>query len=76
MRLITIAVPEEDVVALDALLQQSNITVLDEKDDNIEVLLYELESDEVETSLEEDLIIMRQLEKELDEEIWKLHHFA
>ncbi len=76
MRLITIAVPEEDILALDTLLQQTNITVLDEKDDSIEVLLFEFEPDEAETTLEEDLLIIQQLERELDEEIWKLHHFA
>lgn len=75
MRIITIAVPEDEILALDTFLQQTDITILEEKDDSIEVLLFELESGETETTLEEDLLIMQQLERELDEEIWKLHHF-
>ncbi len=32
MRIITIAVPEDDVMALDALLQQTDIHVVDDKE--------------------------------------------
>jgi hypothetical protein len=76
MKIITIAVPDEEVLFLEALLQQTNITILDEKEDYAEVFLYELESEESEASPEEAIIVMAQLERELEEEIWKLHHFA
>lgn len=76
MKIITIAVPDEEVLFLEALLQQTNITILDEKEDYAEVFLYELELEESEASPEEAIIVMAQLERELEEEIWKLHHFA
>jgi|JI6StandDraft_1071083.scaffolds.fasta_scaffold09532_3 hypothetical protein len=76
MKIITIAVPDEEVLFLEALLQQTNITILEEKEDYAEVFLYELELEESEASPEEAIIVMAQLERELEEEIWKLHHFA
>ena len=76
MKIITIAVPDEEVLFLEALLQQTNITILVEKEDYAEVFLYELELEESEASPEEAIIVMAQLERELEEEIWKLHHFA
>ncbi len=74
MRIITIAVPEDDVMALDALLQQTDIHVVDDKDEDIEVYIFETEEDEDLATLEEDLRIMQELERELDAEIWNLHH--
>lgn len=76
MKIITIAVPDEEVLFLEALLKQTNITILEEKEDYAEVFLYELELEESEASPEEAIIVMAQLERELEEEIWKLHHFA
>ncbi len=76
MKIITIAVPDEEVLFLEALLQQTNITILEEKEDYAEVFLYELELEESEASPEEAIIVMAQLERELEEEIWKWHHFA
>lgn len=75
MRIITIAVPEDDVMALDALLQQTDIHVVDDKEEEIEVYIFESEEDEDLATLEEDLRIMQELERELDAEIWNLHHF-
>jgi hypothetical protein len=74
MRIITIAVPEDDVMALDALLQQTDIHVVDDKEEDIEVYIFETEEDEDLATLEEDLRIMQELERELDAEIWNLHH--
>lgn len=74
MRIITIAVPEDDVMALDALLQQTDIHVVDDKEEEIEVYIFETEEDEDLATLEEDLRIMQELERELDAEIWNLHH--
>ncbi len=74
MRIITIAVPEDDVMALDALLQQTDIHVVDDKEEEIEVYIFESEEDEDLATLEEDLRIMQELERELDAEIWNLHH--
>ena len=74
MRIITIAVPEDDVMALDALLQQTDIHVVDDKEEEIEVYIFESEEDEDLATLEEDLRIMQELERELDAEIWNLRH--
>ena len=59
MRIITIAVPEDDVMALDALLQQTDIHVVDDKEEEIEVYIFESEEDEDLATLEEDLRIMQ-----------------
>lgn len=73
MKIVTIAVPEEEMLAFDTFLQQSNVIVLDEKSSMV------FESEEITITDHPDanlLKAMEQIEKELDEEIWKLHHFT
>ena len=76
MKIITIAVPEEEMLVLDAFLQQTNIMILNEREDQEEAISYEVEIEEAGASSEDVLRVMVQLEQELEEEIWKLHHFA
>jgi len=76
MKIITIAVPEDEMLVLDAFLQKTNIMVLNEREDQEETFSYEMEIEENGTSTEYVLKVMGQIEKELEEEIWKLHHFA
>ncbi|HNE50243.1 MAG TPA: hypothetical protein PLZ64_03820 [Chitinophagales bacterium] len=76
MKIITIAVPEDEMLVLDAFLQKTNIMVLNEREDQEETFSYEMEIEEPGTSTEDVLKVMGQIEKELEEEIWKLHHFA
>lgn len=78
MKTFTVAVPDEEIKSFEAFLAQSNSTVISEKRDdfNISVSVTEIEIESVLPSRPLDNNIMAQLERELEEEIWKLHHFA
>ena len=76
MKIITISVLEEEMLLLDAFLQQTNIMVLNEHEDQEESFSYEMEIEETGATTEDVLKVMGQIERELEEEIWKLHHFA
>lgn len=72
MKIITIAVADEKMQNLEAFLHQEEIKVLEVKTP------YHSESD-VEIYAQKDaevLAAMELMEKELEEEIWKLHHFV
>ena len=75
MKTITIAVPDEEMKSLEEFLYQSNITVIDEKEDDVEFAIIEIETTEIDDEPEE-MINMEALERELDDEIRKLHHFG
>jgi hypothetical protein len=76
MKTITISVPDEELKSLEAFLHQSNIRVIDESEEDAEVSVFEFESEEIQYYRSDDTLTMEELEKELEEEIWKLHHFA
>ena len=69
MKIITIAVPEDEMLVLDAFLQKTNIMVLNEREDQEETFSYEMEIEENGTSTEDVLKVMGQIEKELEEEV-------
>jgi len=50
--------------------------VLNEHEDQEESFSYEMEIEETGATTEDVLKVMGQIERELEEEIWKLHHFA
>ena len=75
MKIITIAVPDEEMLAFDVFIQESNVIVLDEKKDLSEITVYKVDMEQT-SNTQEALEAMEKMEKELEEEIWKLHHFA
>ncbi|MEN9447500.1 MAG: hypothetical protein RJA25_790 [Bacteroidota bacterium] len=75
MKIITIAVPDEEMLAFDVFIQESNVIVLDEKKDLSEITVYKVDMEQT-GNTQEALEAMEKMEKELEEEIWKLHHFA
>jgi hypothetical protein len=75
MKTITLEVPDEEIKALHKFLLKSNITVIDEMEDDFEVEIFEIVLEE------EDIYLInqpgwQQLENELEDEIWRLHHFV
>jgi hypothetical protein len=76
MKTITIEVPDEEIKSLEAFLHQSKIRVIEETEDDFDMPVYEFESEEIQYYKSDDTVTIEQLEKELEEEIWKLHHFA
>jgi hypothetical protein len=76
MKTITIEVPDEELKLLEAFLHQSKIRVIDESEEDAEISVFEFESEEIQYYRSDDTLTMEELEKELEEEIWKLHHFA
>ena len=75
MKIITIAVPDEEMLAFDVFIQESDVIVLDEKKDLSEITVYKVDMEQT-GNTQEALEAMEKMEKELEEEIWKLHHFA
>ena len=76
MKTITIAVPDEELKSLEAFLHHSKIRVIDESDEDAEISVFEFESEEIQYYKTDETLTMDEMEKELEEEIWKLHHFA
>ncbi|HMV14951.1 MAG: hypothetical protein IT275_02320 [Chitinophagales bacterium] len=73
MKTITVSVPDEKVASLEAFLYQSNIKIIKEKEDLLELRILEIEMEAAEP---ETPINTAAIEQALDEEIWKLHRFG
>ena len=67
MKIITIAVPDEEMLAFDVFIQESNVIVLDEKKDLSEITVYKVDMEQT-GNTQEALEAMEKMEKELEEE--------